>query len=373
MRSSIVSIIFLLCVSFVVSAQRKDSGLPWRNGVIMFGHNDALLYGRFWSDSEKGKAGKSLRETMPDVYQVCGAYPALFSTDMDGIEQQGRTIYWGGVSYARMREAIIRHHRSGGTVTISWHMRNPEHGQTYIYKEEYRGTVERILQRQGKTYEAFLGYLGRGADFLLTLRDDEGKLIPVIFRPWHECNGNWFWWGTADCTAEQYVELWRLTHDYMKERGLTNLYYAFSPGSWFRDEAEYMHRFPGADYVDIIGTECYRPKDMGAEEARKYFRTHLQKNLRIASAVADSLHVPYAITETGMQPDSDPQWWTQGLLPAMEGYSPLFVNCWSNQWNAVVPEGGTWCTYPGEASARDFRRFYQKNKSAFIKKLKNMQ
>lgn len=369
MRSSIVSTIFLLCVFFAVSAQGNASGMSGDNGTVLFGHNDALLYGRFWSDSEKGRAGKSLRETMPDVYQVCGAYPALFSTDMDGIEQQGRTLYWGGVSYDKMREAIIRHHRSGGAVTISWHMRNPEHGQTYIYKEEHRGTVERILLRQGKTYEAFLGYLGRGADFLLTLRDDEGELIPVIFRPWHECNGNWFWWGTADCTAEQYVELWRLTHRYMEERGLTNLRYAFSPGSWFRDKDEYMQRFPGREYVDIVGTECYRPKDMGVEEARKYFRTHLRKNLRIASAVADSLHVPYAITETGMQPNSDSRWWTLGLMPALEGYSPLFVNCWSNQWEAIVPEGGTWCTYPGEASARDFRKFYRKNRQMFIKKL----
>ncbi len=370
MRLSIVSIISCLCFCAPALAQTKSAEQQGQERVILFGHNDAMLYGHSWSDSPKGKAGKKRSKTMPDVYQVCGAYPALSSTDLDGIEQQGRTIYWGGVSYAQMRDAIIRHHCSGGTVTISWHMRNPEHGRTYIYDKAHQGTVGRILQRKGKTYEEFMRYLKRGADFLLTLRDDDGQLIPVIFRPWHECNGNWFWWGTTDCTAEQYVELWRLTHSYMQERGLTNLRYAFSPGSWFRDKAEYMQRFPGKEYVDVIGVECYRSKNKGMEEARIAFRTHLQKNLGIAKVVADSLHVPYALTETGMQPNSDPEWWTLGLMPALEGYSPLFVNVWSNQWSAIVPEGGTWCTYPGESSAKDFRKFYRKNKSAFIKKLK---
>lgn len=337
---------------------------------MLFGHNDAMLYGRHWSNSEKGRAGRSRRETMPDVYQVCGAYPALFSTDLGGYEQQGRTIYYMGISFASMREAIIRHHRSGGTVTISWHVRNPEHAMTYIYKEANHGTVGRILQRKGKTYETFMNYLGRIADFLLSLRDDEGSLIPIIFRPWHECNGDWFWWGMADCTAEEYVALWQMTHRYMQDRGLTNLRYAFSPGSWFRDKADYMQRFPGREYVDIIGIECYRRQNMDVEQARRLFHDHLQRGLRIARAVADSLSLSYAITETGMQADSDSQWWTRGLMPALEGYSPMFINCWSNQCLELFTEGTTWCTYPGEASARDFRRFYRSNKRAFIKKLK---
>ena len=361
MRLPVFSFIVCLALSAVAQETRP----------MLFGHNDAMLYGRYWSDSEKGRAGKKRSETMPDVYQVCKAYPALLSTDLDGLEL-GRTVYWGGVTFDKMRESIIRHHRSGGRITISWHVRNPEHGRTYIYDPQYRGTVSRILLRSGKTYDSFMTYLGRIADFLLTLRDDNGSLIPVIFRPWHECNGDWFWWGTADCTADEYVALWRLTHEYLLSRGLTNLSYTFSPGSWFRDREEYMQRFPGSGYVDIIGVECYRQKEFGVEEARQRFRTHLQKNLSIACSVADSLGMPYAVTETGMQSDSDSRWWTLGLMPALEGYTPMFVTFWSNQWNAVVPEGGTWCTYPGEASASDFRRFYKANKASFIKKLKDL-
>ena len=356
--------------AFAVTLLVSLSAIGLYERGFLFGHNDAMLYGRFWSDSEKGRAGKSSREIKPDVYQVCGAYPALYSTDLGGYEQQGRTIYFLGVSYVTMRETIIRHHRSGGAVTISWHVRNPEHALTYIYKEANHGTVARILQRNGKTYKTFMSYLDRIADFLLSLRDDDGNLIPILFRPWHECSGDWFWWGTADCTAEEYIELWRMTHNYLQERGLTNLRYVFSPGSWFRNEAEYMLRFPGREYVDIIGIENYRRKNMSVDDARRYFHTNMQKGLRLVKCIADSLGLPYAVTETGMQPDNDPQWWTLGLMPALEGYFPMYVNVWSNQCHELYPEAATWCTYPGEASARDFRKFYKMNKTAFIKKLK---
>ena len=362
MRSLAISIYLLLCIFLSVNAQEARTTL--------FGHNDALLYGRYWSDSPQGRKGKKEKYLRPDVYQVCKAYPGLLSTDLDGLEL-GRTVYWGGVTFEQMRASIIRQHKSGGMVTISWHVRNPEHGLAYFYKEENKGSVARILKHEGATYQTFMLYLKRVADFLLTLRDDTGQLIPIVFRPWHECNGNWFWWGTDDCSPAEYVNLWQMTHDYLTSRGLTNLQYCFSPGAWFSDEKDYMQRFPGKEYVDIIGIECYRQKEFDVDEARKRFCMHMQANLRIAKNIADELGMPYAITETGMNPDTDSQWWTKGLMPALEGYNPIFVNCWSNQW-IEIPNSGACCTYPGEVSAKDFRKFYKKNKKMFIKKLKNL-
>lgn len=362
MRSLAISIYLLLCIFLSVNAQEARTTL--------FGHNDALLYGRYWSDSPQGRKGKKEKYLRPDVYQVCKAYPGLLSTDLDGLEL-GRTVYWGGVTFEQMRASIIRQHKSGGMVTISWHVRNPEHGLAYFYKEENKGSVARILKHEGATYQTFMLYLKRVADFLLTLRDDTGQLIPIVFRPWHECNGNWFWWGTDDCSPAEYVNLWQMTHDYLTSRGLTNLQFCFSPGAWFSDEKDYMQRFPGKEYVDIIGIECYRQKEFDVDEARKRFRVHMQTNLKIAKNIADELGMPYAITETGMNPDTDSQWWTKGLMPALEGYNPIFVNCWSNQW-IEIPNSGACCTYPGEVSAKDFRKFYKKNKKMFIKKLKNL-
>ena len=209
MRSLAISIYLLLCIFLSVNAQEARTTL--------FGHNDALLYGRYWSDSPQGRKGKKEKYLRPDVYQVCKAYPGLLSTDLDGLEL-GRTVYWGGVTFEQMRASIIRQHKSGGMVTISWHVRNPEHGLAYFYKEENKGSVARILKHEGATYQTFMLYLKRVADFLLTLRDDTGQLIPLVFRPWHECNGNWFWWGTDDCSPTEYVKLCQMTHDYLTSR-----------------------------------------------------------------------------------------------------------------------------------------------------------
>ena len=97
MRFFLVSICIFLCISSSMYAQESHSTL--------FGHNDALLYGRYWSDSPQGRIGKKKKQLMPDVYQVCKAYPGLLSTDLDGLEL-GREIYWGGVTFEKMRTIL---------------------------------------------------------------------------------------------------------------------------------------------------------------------------------------------------------------------------------------------------------------------------
>jgi mannan endo-1,4-beta-mannosidase len=47
--------------------------------------------------------------------------------------------------------------------------------------------------------------------------DNNGKLIPIIFRPFHEFDGNWFWWGANYCTAEEYISVYRFTVNYLRD------------------------------------------------------------------------------------------------------------------------------------------------------------
>ena len=91
-----------------------------------------------------------------------------------------------------------------------------------------------------------------------TLETEEGTKIPVIFRPWHEHTGSWFWWGQNLCTADQYKALWRMTHDRMHARGVKNLLYAYSPGSEPKDSTAYLERYPGDDIIDLVGFDTYQ-------------------------------------------------------------------------------------------------------------------
>ena len=71
----------------------------------------------------------------------------------------------------------------------------------------------------GKTTKCLCHGLQYGADFFNSLVTSDGTKTPVLFRPWHEHTGSWFWWGQDNCTTEEYKELWILTYNFFQEQG----------------------------------------------------------------------------------------------------------------------------------------------------------
>ena len=88
--------------------------------------------------------------------------------------------------------------------------------------------------------------------------------VPVIWRPLHETNGNWFWFCMVQdgfrVSESSFINLWVYIHDYFtKERGLDNLLWEFSPniGSESQSMTAPLYGFPGKDYVDLVGFDWY--------------------------------------------------------------------------------------------------------------------
>ena len=192
----------------------KANGKEWaaKPGKIQYGHQDDLVYGHSWvvTDLENDPLERS------DVRDVAEKYPAIVGFDLGGIEL-GNACNLDGVPFDLMRRAALKHVERGGTVTFSWHPRNPFTGGDAwdISSSE----VVRSVLPGGAKHDEFMVWLQRAGDFLASL---DGA--PAIFRPWHENIGSWFWWGGRLCTADEYVALFWMTHDYLvKERGLTNL------------------------------------------------------------------------------------------------------------------------------------------------------
>ncbi|MBQ0050089.1 MAG: beta-mannosidase [Bacteroidales bacterium] len=317
---------------------------------IMYGHHDDLLYGC--------KEGLDASDT----YLVCGQYPALLSLELTGIER-GAPLYWGAIPFDSLRAAIVAQHEQGGYVTVSWHARNPSTGGAYN-DLSVPDVVGRILKGQNKESETFNAYMDRLALFFNSLRDSRGKAIPIIFRPWHENHGSWFWWGKDFCSAEEYKALYRLTAKSLKSRGVKHLLYAYSPGSYFTGTEDYLQRYPGDDIISILGFEAYisdRASNMTVEQTRSEFIARVQRNLSIVDSIAKQRDKVIAITESGFKPNYDSQWWTKAILPAIEGYAPCYINLWSNHWTGSIP---AWSTYPGEESEADFKVF---SKSAKVR------
>ncbi len=91
-----------------------------------------------------------------------------------------------------MKDYIRHVYDRGGVITLSWHLNNPLTGKTAW--DPAPGTVASILPG-GAKHELYKSWLDKVGNFILNVKGKNDEYIPIIFRPFHELNGNWFWWG----------------------------------------------------------------------------------------------------------------------------------------------------------------------------------
>lgn len=314
---------------------------------VMFGHHDDTMYGYNWRYTGDGRS---------DTKEVTGQYPAMMSFDLSDIDKGIRNR----PQYSKMREEIRRQHARGGYITLSWHASNPVTGKN-AWDTSAENPVRDILSG-GSHHEEFRSVLDHVAEFFLSLTDDEGRLIPVIFRPWHECNGDWFWWGSSQCKPEEYKALWKLTAKHLKKCGVSNVIYAYSPGERFNSAMEYLERYPGDDIISVVGVEGYAVR--ATRDNRSHFIKRIRHAFDIVAPLARQRNKILAFTETGTKHNSDPQWWTQSLLPAISGYPVCFLITWRN---ATGDDNECYGIYTGNPAEADFKRFAENPLIIFTK------
>ena len=249
-----------------------------------------------------------------------------------------------------MRASVVAHHERGGVVTFSWHPRNPLTGGD-AWDVSSDQVVASILPG-GDRHEYFMGWLSNAADFLGSLKTADGESGPVIWRPWHEHTGSWFWWGQKLCTTEQYKALWKMTYDYMmNERGLTNLVWSYSPGAGELSSPEvYAERYPGDEIIDMVGFDCYFYR------TREDYFNKMKNALDITVAFAREHGKIPAVTETGYEGVKDPKWWTEVLYEVLKDYPVSYVLTWRNACDDHM-QHHYYAPFPGQESADDFCTF----------------
>jgi len=332
------------------------------SSVYMFGHHDDTMYGIGWIADYTADSTLHQRS---DVKSVCNDFPAILSFDLGHLEL-GNSTNLDGVPFDRMRKEIIQHFDKGGMITLSWHLDNPLTGNSSWVADSLKDienqTVASVL-KGGSQHEKFLSWLDRIADFLNSLETPYGVHVPILFRPWHEHSGSWFWWGQDLCSTEQYKALWRLTADHLKERGVVNVLLAYSPNSTENGSIEsYMERYPGDDIIDLIGFDQYCFAQEGDTTAVAQYAADLDKNLTLICEAAASHKKAVALTETGFESLKTPDWWTKTLAPVLARHPISYVLVWRNAHN--IP-GHYYAPYPGQASATDFIKFYNDKRTLF--------
>jgi mannan endo-1,4-beta-mannosidase len=322
----------------------------------LFGHQDATAYGVGWRELDD----KS------DVKDVTGEFPGLYGWDLSGIELQSPKNI-DGVVFSNTRKLVQQAYRRGGVNTFSWHCPSP-FGYTKGAWDTTKGTVKSVLPG-GVNHVKYNVWLDNIAAFFLRLKDDHNQLIPVLFRPYHELSGNWFWWGTSACTPEEFKAIWRYTINYLCDvKQVHSLLYVYNTGGDFKTKEEYLERYPGDDYADVLSFDSYQFNDPSKNDD---FIKKVDAKLTILDNLAKEKNKIEALAETGYEAIPYPEWWTKTLAVAIGSHPISYVLLWRNAgFVESMKKMHYYVPFKGQVSEKDFISFSKMDRTLFEKDAK---
>lgn len=338
---------------------------------ILFGQQHALDEGVTLT-SEGSRAGS----TDSDVKNAVGDYPAVFGWDtlsLDGYEKPGVS---GDPkqSIANLTHSMKTAHQLGGIITMSTHPHNFVTGGDF---NDTSGNVVQEILPGGSKNNQFNQWLDRIAELAHNLKTDEGKTIPVIFRPFHEQTGSWFWWGESTTNPEQYKALYRYTVEYLRDqKGVHNFLYAYSPGA---GNDRYFKTYPGDAYVDVLGIDSYDDKNQPGSDS--YIQA-LKKDTTMLVKEAEARNKIAALTEFGYSAQglkntgNTLDWYTRifnALQKDPAASKIAYMMTWANFGmgnNLYTPYRDVNGNLGGDHELlADFQKFYQDPHSVFLKEV----
>ena len=372
--------IFLLNIPSVICAQAdrtpetnnlyKNLKLLVDSGKIMFGMANPTTISYVWRLNN--------HYDQSDCKDIVGSHPAFYESDFMWYRNNKLFKGW---DIKAMKQAYKR----GAVIGYCWHIHG-RHSNSFRSKD--RGgnltadsvLVKNIVENNNRDTNSDLQwYLNQLDSVVIPVMVELD--CPIVYRPFHEMNGHWFWWGSDNCTPDDYIKLYRLTVDYLQGKGLINLLFAWSP-----DKIADFRYYPGDDYVDILGLDVYEPGI--ADYSQK---DSVIKNLILITEYAASHDKVAAITETGCRktedgqfryPDLYPDFWTEYVLyPIIESEKARRI-AWIMSWYAInwnedythemyIPYLG--CKRPNiDKAIEDFIKFYNNKVTVFEDNLKDM-
>jgi mannan endo-1,4-beta-mannosidase len=159
-----------------------------------------------------------------------------------------------------------------------------------------------------------------------------------------------------------YKQLWIYTYNYLRvEKGVDNVLFTYSTDA-FDGRDEYLARYPGDDYVDILGWDDY--KSIRTTDTRDVFH----KRISTINDLAREKDKVASLSETGYETISVDNWWTSilldGIKTAPETDKIAYVLVWRN-----ARKDHHYAPYPGHSSEEDFISFYKDSITVFLSDL----
>ncbi|GHV33255.1 hypothetical protein FACS18949_06690 [Clostridia bacterium] len=285
---------------------------------------DDVLFGR--QRDTDAKATEYAGSSNSDTRDMVGVIPAVVGADAgEGLIQNPAVS--AAISLAAAREGAI--------ITLSAHMGDFSVMNTLNDDNGYQGSQSKVKDMTkyilpgGEKNGVFTAYLDKIAEYAALLDERD---IPLLFRPYHEHTGNWFWWAKGWLSEEDYITLWRYTVDYLRDtKNIHNILYEFSPDSP-NSAAEYMYGYPGDEYVDVFGLDFYDSQWHGP--TFEDFLGRLKTQLGVALKLAGEHRKPFALTETGIQNNADwdtrPDTWFADVSNLLKPFGVSYFMVWAS-------------------------------------------
>ena len=281
--------------------------------------------------------------------------------------------------------------RNGAIATLSLHMPNfslvdrtgaaggPSYAAynfTGYTPNNLTGDVMNQILPGGAYNDAFTAYLDMVADYAHHV---DGA---VLFRPFHENTGSWFWWGAAFCDAPTYKSVYKYTVEYLRdEKNVHNFLYVYGPGSEASSMEEYAARYPGDGYVDMVGFDMYHSNPTEGDT----FIANFSKELSIVEGFANAHGKLVAVTETGAARDAvegdnqtallkqgnERRDWYREILDVVKKSNASYYLVWANFsekdgfYTPYVKSVKEDKTKHGHEMMDDFIRFFNEDSSIF--------
>lgn len=196
-------------------------------------------------------SGQHTPEEATNIFCAAGRWPVILSHDFMDFSP---TRQQHGARPKKFTENMIRFHDAGYVISMMWHWNAPTNLPDTAAQPWWSGFYTRAT-----TFDVAAALANtNSSEYLLLLRDMDviaaqlkkfsDRDIPVLWRPLHEAEGRWFWWGAKGPAA--FKQLWRLLYQRLTEyHHLNNLIWVLTN--------ENPAWYPGDGVVDIIGVDAY--------------------------------------------------------------------------------------------------------------------
>lgn len=195
-----------------------------------------ILSGQFTNFGDNGTL-----QVIEQVHAKTGQWPAMAGFDYVDFPT-------GGLATKVSNENAIAYWNSGGLVTVGVHLYNPANPKGGGLRDKGVDLSD-LLEPGTETHRRWMQELDQLAAGLEAL---QRAGVVVLWRPFHEMNGGWFWWGAKP--PADFIKVWRHMFDYFTHtKKLDHLLWVYGPNH-MNNTGDY---YPGDAYVDLVGFDAY--------------------------------------------------------------------------------------------------------------------